>query len=111
MICCREGCDLDARWAPKLCVPAAGYAIERHEPLQALVGLALCTYHIADLKPADLLGGPIGADDAGGERLRQVFRVMAGKVPPDFERAWIARVSVNSPEFRTLQQSGRGAVH
>lgn len=102
IFCSREHCAAEARWVPKVCVPATGYPIAGHTPLSCIIGLPLCGACIDTLGVGDLLG----PTPQGGE-FREAFAIAAGRVPPDFSRAFMARVSLNSPEYAAFQAGAR----
>jgi len=85
MACCqREGCPAMARWSPRLNVPAQGYALDAHQPMQVILCLKVCDRHMADLSAAELLAG---------DQLRDVIAAaLIGRAPPDYDRAWIERL-------------------
>lgn len=93
-LCRWEGCTVrQPLFAPKVCTPAKGLGIKRIKPLSCICNMPLCDQHFRMLKVEDLL-----TEDA-----RKGFANAAatiGKLEPDFERAWLAPVSVKSPEFR-----------
>ena len=97
--CEATGCVHDAKWAPKINVPAEGWSVEQHQPLQMILGLGLCEPHFVELKIEDYSTSP---------ELRQLFEIMAtGKCAPDFARAWFSKVSVNSNEFKLMTNPPR----
>lgn len=95
--CAWEGCKNKGRFAPKICVPATGVPIDCHQPLSAIFGMALCDDHIKTCTPELLL------TDQGKDLFRQLAASMT-RVPPDFARAWVSPVSLNSPEYKKFQK-------
>lgn len=88
MMCSREGCLNDARWAPMLHVPLDD---KDAEALTALVRLPLCETHFDGVQAAVLLDeGP----RPGLERLAALRGVV-----PDFNRTWVTPVDVDSAEY------------
>lgn len=91
--CMAQGCRATARWAVKLCVPAAigpgiAHAIR---PATALTSLVFCDRHIMAAKPAGILNDRIIAAMVAADKGKP-YRL-------DFDRAYIARVSTASPEY------------
>jgi len=96
MICMRKRCAVEAKWAPKLCVPAKNIPIEAHQPIAAILGCVVCDRHFDDMSASDWLE----TDDGRPSPLVAIFKqLVAGRAPPDFERAFLTRVSVNSSEY------------
>lgn len=105
--CNHEGCQADAKWAAKICVPAQGWPIDQHKPLEMILGVGVCETHWPPLDLQPSLSADFQSEDPGAPSLRRVFEFMAaGRCAPDFDRAWLAKVSVNSREFM-LATSGR----
>jgi hypothetical protein len=99
-MCNRQGCTKHAKWAPKLNVPATGWPLHAHKPMAVLGTLMLCDEHMAEITPADMLGGECEGKE-GMVGLKQMFiAATAGKVPPDFARAFMTRVDIEGDEFK-----------
>lgn len=103
-----KGCESPARYAPKLMVPATGIPIDLHNPLAAICSLPLCDIHISEITAKDILAGQF---DGSGEQivdpLKDIFRIAARSVggqPPDFERAFIRKVRIDSDEYKTFER-------
>lgn len=100
MTCDRNECRNTATTAARLCVPASGVPLESHEPLKAVVGLAVCDKCFKELDPADFLSASLE------KGLRGIFEILAaGKAAPDFDRAWFEKLSLDSPEYKLLLKS------
>jgi len=80
-------------FVPKLCTPAKGLGVQRIKPLSCICNIPLCDQHFRMLKVEELL-----TDDARTGFVNAAASI--GKLEPDFARAWIAPVSINSPEYR-----------
>lgn len=97
IICCHVDCQLEAKWAPKLCVPATGVPIDTHNPLKIIMSIPVCDDHIGEMRAPDFL--------SHDPRLKGIFEMMArGRAAPDFERAFIQRVSLNSSEYKIFRK-------
>lgn len=99
--CGHDGCAHAAVCVPKLNVPATGYAIGQHEHLKMILNAPCCDEHFRDFRANDLLS----------DELREVFRIVARAsagdtaAAPDFDRAWISRVSLTSSEYRLFAKA------
>ena len=104
-LCDRADCGEPAAWSFKLCVPAQGKSPRDFAPLQALVGVTLCPRHMHETNPGEWL-------DAHEGNMRAVFTQMAnGRARPDFARAWLQPVSINSPEFANFERMAARERH
>lgn len=98
MKCMHVDCELDATCAPKLMVPATGYALEAHQPMGLSMGAVICDAHFATLDAHEML--------EKNPRLVEIFEHLAkDKAPPDFKRAYLQRLAVDSEEFLVLQKA------
>ncbi len=88
MKCSRKDCLNDAQWAPLLHVPLDG---KEAEALTALVRRPLCQEHFDQAQAAVLL------DEGPREGLEQMARQRG--VEPDFDRAWITPVAIESDDY------------
>lgn len=106
--CDFKGCLSPARWTPKLMVPATGWPIDSHVPLAAICDLPLCDIHIAEITAKDMLAGDLaGTAKTKVSPLKEIFRIGAksvGGVPPDFDRAFIRKVRLDSDEYRAFRR-------
>lgn len=108
--CQRQGCASPALYAVKISVPARGWPIEWHEPLSAILGLKLCHWHVKqfDLAPV------VGKAAVPPTSLRPIFEAMArirgaGAPAPDFKRAYVTGVRLDSDEFRQFEAQAAAA--
>lgn len=102
LMCQKVGCEEQAQFAPKVCVPTIGRST-KDSPLQAVIGLVVCKRHIKDLKAVDFLLPKPGQENV----LRRLFAMQAQSYrqsPPDFFRAFIEPVSIDSSEYQTFQR-------
>lgn len=97
--CAHTGCGRPATHAPKICVPATGWPIDLHQPLSAILMLKVCRQHVAEaFHPTE--------NFKPGSPLRTVFEVLArGKVPPDFARAFVTPIRLDSDEFQSFERA------
>ena len=97
-ICEVDGCDHPAAWAPKVCVPPEGLDPRLAAPLSAIPGFVLCDRHMNETHAQERL-------EANSGQMRNVFALMAnGRLRPDFSRAYLQKVSINSPEFAEVER-------
>lgn len=99
--CARVGCVRAGVALPELQVPATGYAFEAHAPVSVTLDLPLCAVHMAELR-ADVQS-LLTAD------LRTLLsRALAGRAPPDFERARVLARRIDAPELAGFLGRARG---
>ena len=77
-----------------ICVPPTGIANDvENMAVKVIITLPLCRRHLQQVKAEDFL-------DHKNSNFREVFEMMAtGRVPPDFQRAWIKRIRIGSIEY------------
>jgi len=93
--CAKTGCLAVPEVAIKVNVPAKGHAIDTHQPIGMFIGLKLCRHHGAECKISDFLS----------DQLKQGVRAVAsGRAAPDFKRAWLSTVEIDSPEFLQFEK-------
>ena len=96
MKCQRVGCDQGANYAPRIRVPMLGTRIEVVEPLKVVIGLELCRQHAVDCDLAKFL-----SDD-----MKRLFQMAAtDKGLPDFKRAYMDAVKLDTDEYRELKKA------
>ena len=93
--CSRSGCTKVGTHAPVVCVPAQGHAIETHNPLRCELPVPLCKDHFEEATAAELLTPQMR------EALTATTKAMR-LAAPDFDRAFLRKMLVDSPEYRTL---------
>lgn len=102
MIPCRKrGCGAGATHAVKLMVPAAGCPIPEHDPIEIVFGLGLCEACAIEIRmdPSQIIS----------KTLRGIVRQQAratGKADPDFSRAFVSLISLDSDEWKHARYSG-----
>lgn len=97
--CEKNGCPRAATHAPRLSIPAKGWAIELHQPLQMFCGVELCRDHAGEFFAGD---APRFWQE--NPKLRQAVEIMAaGKAPPDFDRTFADVVRIDSSVYRKFQ--------
>lgn len=100
--CATKECKHGAKFIPRICVPAKGWPIDSHEPLSCMMGIEVCESCFKDMKP-EMFFGP--ALDKIPNNMRKIFEIGAdGKCPPDFDRAYIERVSISSKEYAKYKE-------
>lgn len=81
-------------------VPALNCPLPEHDPLRAFLGMRFCETCFLGLKLEHLLN----------DQFREVVRgtlATRGLVAPDFDRAWLERVELDSPEMKALDSKAR----
>lgn len=111
MNCSENGCTRPAEWCPRICIPALGWPIHEHEPMSLVLAAPVCEAHFpgvdlqATLAPGLIDGKP------GIRRLVEVITRGAGRVAPDFDRAYIERAALDAPDVQAaLTDNGRGPL-
>lgn len=108
--CGKKDCRDRATHGIKICVPCVGQALAQHRPLELFLGLVLCAKHAeeADVKEffierPKLLGL---ADPPPSNPIKDIFDHAAGAQgrEADYDRAFIAPVRLDSPEWRKFTQ-------
>lgn len=95
-----HGCEREATHAPKICVPAMGWALETHQPLSVIMGLKFCVEHAQRFD----VRGTLAIDEP--KSMRRVFEILAGdRCRPDYDRAWVDPIPIESEAFRALEGS------
>lgn len=101
MRCQTTNCPNEAECAIALNVPAMHCPIAEHDPLRLVIGIQLCASCAEEEKacPQEWINLP---------HYRQIFHTAAqGKAPPDFKRAFINRVELDSAEWQLLQKGAK----
>jgi hypothetical protein len=89
--CQRQECLRPASMAITLNVPAKGFPISLHQPIRMVLGLRLCRHHARETTAEHLLTPELkGAIEA----------LARGKAPPDFDRAFVSPISLDSDEYQ-----------
>lgn len=102
--CQEEGCPHAAKNALKICVPALGWARDLHKPMECIFGLKLCPTHAAKYGADNFLGAQLSEEEGN---MRQIFWTVArGQFEPDFDRAFIELISLNSKEYIMFESMG-----
>lgn len=96
MMCFEEGCECLATYLPKVCVPARGYPLEVERSAQCIVQFPMCWKHIQEIKMPEFMT----------PELEEIFRMMLrNKQPPDFARAWVHHLPLDSDEAQDFMRS------
>lgn len=89
--CSSTGCLKRAEYAPKLCVPAKNMPVEANKHLSMICGVPFCEDHIIVTEAEQLLN----------RHTRSIIdKFTKGKAPPDYERAFVLHVLLESNEYR-----------
>ena len=97
-----KGCQHEAHFAPKLIVPARGYLNGAGE-IEVFIGLEVCERHFDEVQPDALLqSADLRADLTRQHERRHLAR-------PDFSRARVEKVSVNSRAFIDYKRKAQAA--
>jgi hypothetical protein len=91
-LCSKIGCDAPAVCALQIRVPALGYSLASHSPLGLLTNIKACDKCYAATDPQEMLN----------EDIRAIFLHICrteGKVPPDFTRAYLEPMALDSEEY------------
>jgi hypothetical protein len=97
MKCMVQGCGMEADCAVGINVPAQGVAIDQHQPLRMVLGIALCFHHYDGLTVQEFVT----------DQLMEIFEVAcqtSKRAPPDFHRAYLSKVALDSPEFLSVSK-------
>lgn len=92
--CVLGECTFEATHAIMLNVPAKGWPIDIHRPVEVFCGLTLCRDHAARVQRHEFMGDHLKA---------QVKAAVEARGPgpdPDFARAWISAIPINSKRWR-----------
>lgn len=98
MNCSRLGCTNEATCGAEILVPVVGCHIPEPDPIRCLTGITLCQECLRGVQVAQFLG-----DD-----LRKiVLTIASGRAKPDFDRAFIRGVSLQSPEWVRFMEGSK----
>lgn len=107
--CQRQGCTSPALYAVKINVPARGWPIEWHEPLSAILGLKLCHWHLKQFDLAPFVGKAAVPPMSLRPNFEAVARMRGDGAPaPDFKRAFVTGVRLDSDEYRQFEARAAG---
>jgi hypothetical protein len=92
-ICHCKGCTKSATHLPLVNIPPLGYAVEDVEPIKASVGMPMCEEHAQAFRF-------IRSEQSTAEMVGAIRAMcdMLGKVPPDFDRAFVTPVPLTDPD-------------
>lgn len=106
--CNGEKCSSEATHAPLLQIPAEGWPLDMHQPIEMVMGLELCEKHTDEF---------IGRCDEFKKENPQIGEIAAmtaraaGKWPTDYSRAVFKKVKLTSPEYLKLKRLIEGKKH
>jgi hypothetical protein len=93
--CQSSGCLHRAQYVAKLMIPPKGFPIEANKNLSIIIGVPLCEDHLVICVPEQFLN-------------RQTYAIVdaftKGKVSPDYERAFILPVDMDSNEYHMWER-------
>ena len=91
-------CPNPALWAPKINVPFVGAVFGRDEIFGMVLGVACCESCFAEQNVRDflMLDHPKG--------MWSIFTIMEKRGAPDFNKAYLTKVSLTSNEMKMLDQ-------
>lgn len=101
--CGRKGCPAFAHGVLRLNIPPIGISIEAGMHIGFIVGIELCAQHVKEAKPFDFM------TPAWRQAVRDTIEASNGKAEPDFERAWLALMPLNAPEYLMWQRDQVGS--
>lgn len=113
--CQRQGCTRRARMALTVNVPARGWPLALHQPIRLVIGVRLCKEHAREARAEDMLGIGNHYDKARpgahAELRRMIEALTQDRAPPDYERAFVSPISIESEEFQNFvaMQCGRSS--
>jgi hypothetical protein len=93
--CSEKNCKNQATVAPALFIPAMGVSIHQHTPIKMVMTVPFCNQHF---KTMDIKNFML---PEGKRRITEALRAI-GRADPDFERAWLKPISIESDEYREL---------
>lgn len=106
-ICDLKGCGAKATHAVALNIPAKDCHIAEHEPIRCIAGLQVCEACFATLTVAAIAS----FTGANGITLPEIVSKMCkarNLAAPDFSRAWLDKVTLDSEEWRTFNDARHG---
>jgi hypothetical protein len=99
--CEREGCERKAEYGVCLNIPAKGFGIDIHTPLQVIIGLCVCHKHLLQIRAEPKQVIDIAASDDLRKAIEEMVRAQ-GKADPDYERAFISGLRFDDPQWRAF---------
>ena len=96
MSCQTKDCPQKGEWSIVINIPATGFSTEAAPPLSVILDLALCRDHAEDADVEEFLTPEFRA---------RIMANMAGRVPPDFDRAWPEAIRHSSRSFETFRRA------
>jgi hypothetical protein len=99
--CQKRACANGATHAVKLMVPAARCQIPEHDPIEIVFGLQLCEACAMEVR--------LNPSAVVSEALVGIVRAQArttGKADPDFGRAFVRLIALDSDEWQRARYSG-----
>lgn len=102
--CQHEECEQAAQFAPQVCVPGKGYPQEYSRALRAIFGLKLCKTHCLEFSATEQFEH-VATKDKWQKIFRMLARSTGSSVPPDFERAWVHPLPLDSDDWRAMEKA------
>lgn len=96
MKCFHIGCSKSPRFAAKINIPLEGMPVMYSKPFGVLTNIGVCPYHTQALEVEEFLN----------ENFIKIVELAnkGQKLKPDFSRAFISMVKLNSEEYRQFDQ-------
>jgi len=100
MKCSIKVCEQTATAAVAISVPATGYEATPENSVKIVLGILLCPHCMGTIKAQEFFG-------ADG-RLKSIIELQTkGRVAPDYDRAFITPVALDSDEYKILARAKR----
>lgn len=97
--CVNTSCNREARYVPKIYVPATGHPAVAKGSLAMVCGLPMCADHVHEVKPIELVPDLAALAGVGA-------RASGSQIPPDISRAWVAPLRMDTEEYQTFKLMG-----
>lgn len=110
-LCAETGCPCRATHGVIIHIPAKGYAIEAHTPLQMAAKMSWCERHAKAFSIANWLDPKLDHEPGN---LRETVRDMLAalhRAAPDFDRAWVQAYPLESPMMQGFASVWAGKPH
>lgn len=102
--CFEPDCPYAPVWAPKLRVPAKDWPLDQHNPLEIVLGITFCARCAPRFKRNKRLMQFLDEN----EPLREILEILTRSMqPPDFNRAYVELVALDSEEYLMLKSAGK----
>lgn len=103
MKCAVKTCEDPASAAIVLNVPALGMPIREHDPVTMIIGLALCAACLQKEDAKEWFAPWPNGDPSPHRRIVEIQIKSRGLGTPDFDRAFVTGLSLESAEWKMLR--------